>query len=123
MTRLYFSISDNNQGPVLCEDIEINVEVLSTPVRLPTRVLYTYYCNVLASICPDITWYFNEKVIFFFCFTFTINVRDVCGIATSSLSSSKKLIYICNNKLLGNEIILTCHFSGSPSNIQSNFLN
>lgn len=52
---------DDNTGPVLCEDLGLNVQRLEG-ARVPTRSTHSFQCNVVTSLVPSYRWWKNGQV-------------------------------------------------------------
>ena len=55
-------ISDDNTGPVICEDTGLNLERLEAYVRISTEKSVTFTCTVVGGIPAKLSWYKNNVV-------------------------------------------------------------
>lgn len=52
-----FCCLDDNIGPVLCEELGLNLQSLPQYLRIQTRKTHSYTCNVIGSLIPDYIWH------------------------------------------------------------------
>ena len=53
---------DDNTGPVLCQELGLNLQDLEPFKRIQTRLTFAYDCQVIGSLIPNFQWNKDQVV-------------------------------------------------------------